>query len=253
MTLDLVLHRLGLERQFADVAAALGHPLFGPVVRAYLRHRARPPRMKDRPMHIIGLTGFAGAGKDTVCDLLQARRCGIARAAFADALKVECAAAFGVDLALFTSPALKNTPTPALAAWRSIDPAFTRRLGQLALLPELTPRTIMQQWGDHRRDQVPDYFVRRIEPSVASARALGCRAIVITDVRYGNELAWLRAHGGALWRVTRPGSKPRSGHSSEWAIADEPADVTLPNDSTVDALAACVTDAFDDLTQGLAA
>jgi hypothetical protein len=248
----LVLQRLALAHRFADLPAALAHPLFGPVVSAYQRHRARidaaTRARKDRHMHIIGLTGRAGAGKDAVLQLLQERRFGIARAAFADALKNEAAAMFGVDRSLFDARDLKDVPHQALASTRCNDPGFVRYLGSLTWFPELKPRTVMQELGDYRKVTDPDYWVRRLDPAAASARTIGCRALVITDVRYLNEVEWLRRNGGVLWRVERPGLRAISGHSSETALLDVPADRTLLNEDGLELLTKRALDAFDDLT-----
>lgn len=201
-------------------------------------------------MRLIGITGRAGAGKDTVVTELQARRPGIGRAAFADALKAECAAAFQCDLRLFTDPDLKERPARELGAVRCTDPGFARFLGTLEWFAELRPRTIMQQWGDWRRAQDPDYWVRMLAITVDAARGMGFQAFAVTDVRYPNELDWLRRSGGVLWRVQRAGLAPRSGHSSEWALRDAPADLTITNDDGVEQLATRAIDAFDDLLRG---
>lgn len=240
-----VLDRLRLSPRFTRVDQVLEHPLHGPVLRAYLRNRAR--LRKDRPMHLIGLTGHPGAGKDTVADLLVEKRPAIARAAFADALKVEVAAAFGVSVSLFHDAAIKEVPQTSLAPKYCADPAFRAFLGTLDWFDSLRPRTVMQQWGDYRRGQHPDYFIRLLEPSIAAARALGATALLITDVRMPNELAWLRATGGVLWRVTRPGTMPTSGHASNWAIHDASADLAIANDGFVEMLTKRVLDGFDEL------
>lgn len=204
-------------------------------------------------MHVIGIAGQAGAGKDTVCELLQERRAFVARAAFADALKAELAAAFGVDVVLLNDRATKEIPTAALAPDRCSDPEFVRHLGTLASFIAHRPRTIMQAWGDYRRRSDPSYWLRCIEPTVGAARTLGAQALVITDVRYPNEVEWLRAVGGVLWRVCRPSAPLVASHSSEWAIRDAPADLMIVNESNLDALAGRVTDAYDDLVLGRAA
>jgi len=196
-------------------------------------------------MRIIGITGRAWSGKDSVATALQAARPGIGRAAFADALKAEAAAAFGVDVRLFSDRDAKEQPTPSLAAARCSDPGFAKYLGSLAWFNELRPRVIMQQWGDWRRAADPDYWVKMLAITVDAARDLGFQAFVVTDVRYPNELHWLREAGGTLWRVQRPGLKPLSGHSSEWALQDSAADLTLVNDGDLDALARRAVEAFD--------
>jgi hypothetical protein len=196
-------------------------------------------------MRLIGITGRAWSGKDSVAAALQASRPGVGRAAFADALKAEAATAYGVDLRLFTDRDAKEQSTPSLAAARCSDPGFVRYLGSLAWFSELRPRVVMQQWGDWRRAADPDYWVKMLAITVDTAREIGFQAFVITDVRYPNELAWLREAGGVLWRVERPGLKPLSGHSSEWALHDAAADVTLVNDEDLDVLARRAVEAFD--------
>ena len=204
-------------------------------------------------MRIIGITGRAWSGKDTVATALQAARPGIGRAAFADALKAEAAAAFGVDLRLFTDPEAKEQPSPSLAAARCSDPGFAKYLGTLAWFSELRPRVVMQQWGDWRRAAHPDYWVRMLAITVDAARDMGFGAFVVTDVRYPNELFWLREAGGVLWRVQRPSLAPLSGHSSEWALNDAAADLTLTNDDSVERLSQRAVEAFDELMAGTTA
>ena len=250
-----VLERLCLTA-YSSVPEALEHPLIGRLVRMYL-HR-RPPettyprrlRAGGDKMRIIGLTGYAGAGKDSVCQVLQERRSGIARAAFADALKAEVAAAYGVDLSVFNDPATKELTTPVLAAGRCIDPGFRRFLGELMCgLPSLQPRTVMQQWGDYRRADDPEYWIRRLSTTVEMARVLGWSTVIITDVRAHNEAAWVRAQGGRIWRVTRPAVKPRSGHWSEHALREAPADAVFANDEGLDMLSVRALGAFDELME----
>ena len=200
-------------------------------------------------MRIIGITGRAWSGKDSVATALQAARPGIGRAAFADALKAEAAAAFGVDVRLFSDRDAKEQPSPSLAAARCSDPGFAKYLGTLAWFGELRPRVVMQQWGDWRRAADADYWVKMLAITVDTARDMGFQAFVVTDVRYPNELHWLRNAGGVLWRVQRPGLAPLSGHSSEWALQDSAADVTLVNDEDLDVLARRAVEAFEDLVE----
>ncbi|MFM1991309.1 MAG: hypothetical protein RJA99_4266 [Pseudomonadota bacterium] len=199
-------------------------------------------------MKLIGITGFAGSGKDAVCTAIQSRRPMVVRVAFADALKVECAAAFAADPALFHDPTLKDTATPVLAPTRCVDRAFVHHLGAtLSWLDSLRPRTVMQQWGDYRRAQDPDYWTKRLEPIVEAARIAGAAAVIVTDVRFLNEHLWLQMVGGKLWRVVRAGLVPRSGHASEWQLEGVRADLTIRNDYGMDELEARAIAAYDDL------
>ena len=105
----------------------------------------------------------------------------------------------------------------------------------------------MQQWGDWRKGFDPDYWIKNLEHLVTEARTHGARAAVITDVRFLNEALWLRNQGGKLWRITRAGVVPRSGHASEWELEDTSVDLTIRNDSTTEQLEHIALAAYDDL------
>lgn len=189
---------------------------------------------------VIGLLGHAGAGKDTVGGLI-AERFRIARVAFADALKLEIAHAWGVDRVLLDSPYAKEAKTPALALHRCKVQAFVAyawELGLPGLQDGLTPRTVMQRWGDFRRACDPDYFVTRaleIVRTVTDGEQMD--AVILTDVRFVNEAALVRGLGGQLWRVVRPGATAPNGHRSEFELAELQVDATIVNDGSVEQLA----------------
>jgi hypothetical protein len=71
------------------------------------------------------------------------------------------------------------------------------------------------------------------------ARLKGVGGVVLTDVRFANEVAAIKAAGGLIWKVSRPeaalaGDAAR--HSSEAGIAYELVDAEIINGSTVAAL-----------------
>jgi len=170
-------------------------------------------------MHILGLTGYAGAGKDTVADLLvtHAR---FRKMAFADALRAEIAEGFGLLPDDLAQPHTKNVPTPALRmrnAPRDFLAAVVLSLSAAApdhrtpLSPEWldanrSPREIMQWWGtEFRRAQHPNYWSRVLLSRLTEAHRAGGSRFVITDVRFDNEAEALRSAGGVMWQITRPG------------------------------------------------
>lgn len=169
--------------------------------------------------HVIGLTGFASAGKDTVADLL-AMHFGFRKFAFADALRGEVASAYGLDLRYFIDPRLKNEALSALA----LDNAPFGFVGAVAfaagkesrakdgevsrdwLAEPRSPRQIMQWWGtEYRRRQSPRYWTSVLVERINYAKRDGCTRFVITDCRFENEVDTLRAMGGLLWQIKRPG------------------------------------------------
>jgi len=169
--------------------------------------------------YIIGLTGFAGAGKDTVADLLVTH-CDFRKLAFADALRGEAANAFGVDMVYFTRPSSKAEPMGALSmahAPMSFLSAVTHALNMHGdgltkeeyatwLEEPRTPRQIMQWWGtEYRRAQNPNYWTRMLMQHVFDLRHDGYSRFVVTDCRFVNEVQVLRTIGGELWQINRPG------------------------------------------------
>lgn len=159
-----------------------------------------------RPLRcVIGLTGAAGAGKDTCGELLKPL--GFRTLAFADPLRAEVHLAFNIDPSVFAHPDVKEQNLAQLAIWRSTDSAFVNAmllLGHDVDLPR-SPRWIMQRWGtEYRRTQNPGYWIRRLVNRIINDRQQGFGAHVITDVRLPNEADAVRALQGRIFRVHRP-------------------------------------------------
>ena len=182
--------------------------------------------------HIIGLTGFAGAGKDTVADLLVAHF-GFRKLAFADALRAEVSHAFGIEVAHLVHPSTKNMPIAALAmrkAPRDFLAAVALSVGINGRTPDgllsdawldqpRAPRTICQWWGtEYRRAVEPRYWTRIVLEQITEYRRHDVGRYVITDVRFANEADVVHTVGGVIWQITRPGlnmmTSPEGAHAS---------------------------------------
>lgn len=197
-----------------------------------------------RPL-LIGLTGRPLAGKDTIGQMLTAA--GFWTMSFADALRHECAAAWGVTPYTFTQRETKEVALPRLAVARCRDIGF-RLLGtdpdrDWDLEAPRSPRWVMQQWGtEYRRAQRPDYWVDRARDHIQAQRREQCHRIVITDVRFPNEAECIRRMGGWVLRVHRPELAPMTpdaaAHASERQAALLSADAEIHNDGTLDHLRA---------------
>jgi len=100
----------------------------------------------------------------------------------------------------------------------------------------LTVRRILQWWGtEYRRAQDPDYWTkawgRRVEQY-----DLHRTSILVDDVRFMNELAAIRAHGGLIVKIERPGFLGANNHSSETSLDDfSDWDAIIVNNSSLDA------------------
>jgi hypothetical protein len=144
---------------------------------------------------IIGIAGFQGSGKDTIADYLQ-NIYGFKRDSFAATLKDAVAAVFGWDRDL-----LEGRTTESRAWREQVDPWWATRLN----MPDLTPRLVLQKWGTEvaRKSWHDDTWIASLENKLSRAH----NDIVITDVRFPNEIQAVRNAGGIVIRVKR-GDEP---------------------------------------------
>lgn len=165
---------------------------------------------------LIGLTGAAGAGKDTVASMID----GAHVTAFAQPL-YECLSTItGIPVARLRDREVKEATIP----W-------------LGRSPRQMLQTLGTEWG--RNTVCEDIWVRSLLERVAPRLTAG-ETVVITDVRFDNEAAAVVDAGGEVWRVVRPGWRCLSGdsaaHPSEAGVSDYLVAMTLVNDGTVDDL-----------------
>lgn len=161
-------------------------------------------------MKLIALCGAAGAGKDTVADMLPARKL-----AFADALYREVAEAWGVEQHVLRCRETKELESPILSVAHCKDLGFRTNCWRDFHNRPRSPRQILQWWGDYRRAQDQGYFVKLTEAAIYLGWDTG-EHVVITDVRFPNEAALVRQLGGQLWQIRRPGYEAGgTGHASD--------------------------------------
>lgn len=191
---------------------------------------------------LIGLTGHAGAGKDSAAAVLCAA--GYKSIAFADALRIEVAAAWGIDVGLMNDRRHKEHNTPQLAAGAGGNANWLRWVAVqgISLIQPRSPRWVLQQWGSFRRAADPLHWVHQVTYWVQYQRQHnGQLGLVVTDVRMPNEAEALRALGGHIVRVHRPGHNPlatdTAQHESERHVL-LPADAEIHNDGALQDLGA---------------
>ena len=139
---------------------------------------------------IIGFVGFIGSGKDTAADYLVNFH-GFRRDSFANTLKDAVAAVFGWDRVLLEGR------TKEAREWREQrDEWWSDRLGK-----DITPRHILQYWGTEvcRQGFHDDIWIASLENKM---RKTGDN-IVISDVRFPNEIKAIKSAGGKVVRVVR--------------------------------------------------
>lgn len=178
---------------------------------------------------LIGIMGNAGAGKDTIADLLVTWR-GFTKLSFADPMKRFCQEIFDFSHEQLWGPKeAKETPDPR---WDG-----------------LTPRKALQllgtEWG---RQMHPDVWVRY---AIRTAKDLG-RNAVLADCRFRNEFDAIKAAGGRMARVYRPGYDGDT-HRSETEqrdISDGEFDYVIHNNGSLTDLGVYTAMMYDGLRSG---
>lgn len=197
-------------------------------------------------MKLLALCGAAGAGKDTVADMLPARKL-----AFADTLYSEVAAAWGVEQHVLRCRETKEKQSRRFClihcsseANDFIEFAWGRETDARGYAKN-SPRQILQWWGDYRRAQSPDYFVARAWQAICE-HMMRDESVVLTDVRFPNEAAMVRQLGGQIWQIRRPGYEAGgTGHASDTAGDEFAPDRIVVNSGSLDDLRATVPAAWE--------
>jgi len=179
-------------------------------------------------MIVLGLSGLAGSGKDTVAGFLRVY--GFLSMALADPMKEFCRSIFDFSHEQLYGPSqFRNAP----------DPRYLRPDGTY-----LSPREALQTLGtDWGRERYPLTWVNATLLRIERLRKERPNArVCITDVRFANEIDALRTGGVRLVRIVRPGAGLAGAaglHASETeqaAIPDSEFDYILRNDGSLEDL-----------------
>lgn len=176
-------------------------------------------------MMLVGITGYAQHGKDTVAQALV-DELGYVRLGFADALK---------DLALQVNPLLLLSLNHPVVYTRLADYVDSTGWEKAKKLPEV--RRFLQELGTGARAVLgDDVWLKAVEHKMLEADG----PVVIPDVRFPNEAEFISRWHGLLVRVERWGfdNGVDGGHDSERHIPYIPANIVLVNDGTVEDLRA---------------
>lgn len=215
-------------------------------------------------MNIIGISAQAGSGKDTVADMLLAKE-GFVKVSLADPLKRFTGDLWGFSKEqLFGSSEYRNKPDKRYP--------ITTPSGEVGYL---IPRRVFQHVGTEGcRYLDPDVWVRylaRVAETLLTTEGDYCyseegglqdyiscypqgdfktiedfpskvKAIVVSDVRFENEIRFIREVGGKLIRIKRPGaglSGELGEHQSEVemdSVPDDYFDLVIHNTGTLEDL-----------------
>jgi hypothetical protein len=174
---------------------------------------------------IVGVSGYARAGKDTLANVLVGRH-GFERKAFADFLRDAL-----YVLNPYLAPGVDLQSVVDLHGWD-----YAKTQGPIDQHKEV--RRLLQVMGTEvgRKMLGEDVWVNALFNSLEPTGNY-----VISDVRFPNEYEAIKEVGGFVVRVERPGTQPVNAHPSETALDDHEFDMLFSNDRGLDDLGEAVT------------
>lgn len=167
---------------------------------------------------IIGLSGYAQVGKDTVANHLV-EQYGFVKVSFADPIR---------EALYKLNPVIQyHNLFPRLAT--VVDALGWE--GAKAASEDI--RRLLQRFGTEIGREMfgKDFWVNQ-----GLLRAKEHENVVFADTRFMNEANAIRANDGQVWRINKPGHKPVNDHPSETALDHYRFDWTIPNMTTVEEL-----------------
>jgi hypothetical protein len=158
---------------------------------------------------LIGFAGAAGAGKDSAAKALMLN--GAERRAFADPIR---------RLLYALNPYVDD------CACRLVDLVHDEGWESAKRSTPEVRRMLQELGSEVRKTANPNYW---IDLTLTDLPAFA----VITDVRFSNEAEAIRALGGIIVQINRPGFEPLLEHESETPLRPDLVDVIICNDGSV--------------------
>lgn len=168
---------------------------------------------------LVGFSGYARAGKDTAFSLLESQ--GYQRVAFADIMRsflvalnpiVECSGRVGSHIRVAD-----------VIEWHGWD-------GYKESVYGSEVRSLMQRLGTEAgRGLLGDnIWVDSALNNLTDGK------YAVTDCRFVNEAEAIRARGGKIIRINRPGVGPANSHPSETGLDNYTFDAVIENDGSLE-------------------
>lgn len=167
---------------------------------ATLSADAPPDELPDVP--IVGISGEKGSGKSTAARAIRDRHA-VDVEAFGDRVRDVVVEAFGIERYWLDNPELKEREHPE---WG------------------ITPRDMMQSVGKGFREAFGgNFWVRKMDRYLRQEGLVvdADVPVVIDDVRYPNEAAWIRRQGGVVVGLVRPDHGGEDDHESERVMREK--------------------------------
>ena len=170
---------------------------------------------------IIGIDGYAGAGKDTVADVFV--KVGFAKISFADALREAVVHSTGFPMNTFIDRETKDKLflEPYILSTEILT-KFCLYLGYSGKISDVlnkfsgeeikSPRHLLQLLGT---EVGRNMLSQTIWLDKYDEKRQGLGLVVTPDCRFSNERNHIRKLKGLVWLIQRKGTKPKGKHISE--------------------------------------
>ncbi|WP_350297524.1 deoxynucleotide monophosphate kinase [Pseudomonas putida] len=105
----------------------------------------------------------------------------------------------------------------------------------------LSPQEAIALLKRYAYEMFPNYDQLRFQRPLEALKPRGqvphdAEVIIIKDIRFENEAAFLRRHNGKIWHIKRQDLQKVNAHSSEHGILQAPEDILILNDGSLDDL-----------------
>jgi hypothetical protein len=166
---------------------------------------------------LVGVTGIARAGKDTLADCLASTKYDV-KVPLAGPLKLGVATMLDVPL-----------------VWTNSDDIKDKELPEFGFSLRKAMQTLGTEWG---RALSEDLWVniahKKYRQHVEQMRVLEVTdsLFVVPDVRFDNEASWIREQGGEVIRVVRDVEKRVEAHAREAGVSEDVRSITVHNNNT---------------------
>lgn len=189
------------------VANSIGLPIY------VLRENELIPRVR-----VLGLSGWARSGKDSVAEFLE-ERCGYLKMSFAQPMK---------DALVTLNPMVDvlDNRVNLKTALGGMDWDYLKSVSTeiRPLLQRLGTEVGRQMFGE-------DFWVEQAIKAIPDGAK-----VVFADVRFPNEAEAVKKLGGQVWRIERDGFGPANDHISEHALNKYDFDQRIYNDKDLETL-----------------
>lgn len=208
-------------------------------------------------MKVIGLTGAAGSGKDTVAgfalDWCAENGITAERVALADPLKMSAARSLGAPVEWTAEKCVDfcndlKQPGIEIIVLQYSEEAVEGTdvpMPTSELWTKISGRQYLQFYGTEAHRQVfGESFWTDVTKDIIDQKASeGVDIVFITDARFDDEARFVRNQDewrGEVWRIFRDAAKPVEAHASEAGVLPALVDLLITNDGSLDDLHAAV-------------